>query len=189
MFSAAVVADCELRERFSRFAGCIVRGLTADPEDASAVRRNPQRFVAALLAVWPTRHAHFPGSDGAFRDQLSTLLVIREVGTSDMRPVLSKIMHDDGMSGEVAYALLTRPDRFFVGHIRRLQSAPRSVQEQLLALAVLQRMGEDTRPQLLRLQQREDISPAVRNATETLLRRFRTHQLPQWDDLFDVTSE
>lgn len=189
LFGTAVVADCELRGRFSRYASGVIRGAGVDTADAMAVHRNHQKFVSALTAVWPTRRRHFPGSDGAFREQLSNLLVVEEVKPSSMRPLLAKIIHDDGMSAEVAYALLTRPDSFFELYIRRLHSEARSVRDKILALAVLQRMGDNTRAQLVTLSQRDDLTPSAKAAIQVLLTRSSTNEPPQWDDVIDVTLE
>lgn len=187
LFSTRVVADCEPRGHFSRFVASVIRGSVADPEDADAVRDHQEQFVAALVAIWPTRNARFPGSDGAFRDELSSLLVIPEVGASNMRPLIAKVLKDDGVSSEVAYALLTRPDSFFLPNIRRLQAAPRSAQEEILALAVMQRLGDDTRPHLTRLDQRQDLSPQAKDVVRTLLDRYSKQSSPQWDDMIDVS--
>lgn len=187
LFSAGLVADCELRGRFSSFAAGVIRGSAADPEDALTIRRNHEQFVAALVAIWPTRNTRFPGADGAFRDELSNLLVIPEVEPSDMRPLIAKILKDDGVSVEVAYALLTRPDPFFLPHLRQAQAAARSVQGELLALVVLQRLGDDTRPHLARLDQRSDLTAAEKDVVRTLFGRSSAHQPPQWDDVIDIT--
>lgn len=188
LFSAGVVPNCELRARFSRFASSVIRGTAKEPDDVMTVGRKPREFVAALVAVWPTRDRRFPGADGAFRDELSSLLVAPEIGTAHIRPLIATIIGEDGVTGEVAYALLTRPDPFFVPHVRRSQSEPRSIREELLALAVLQRFGHDTRSQLVAMQRREGLTPTIVATTHELLNRYRMHQPPQWDDVIDVAS-
>lgn len=189
LFSAQVVPNCELRARFSRFAGNVIGGVKADPEDTMAVRANRDQFVAALVKVWPTRNARVPGSDGAFRDELTSLLVTPDVGKAGVRPLISKILREDGVSGEATYALLMQPDPFFAGELHRAESAPRSAREELLAIVVLQRLGEDPRPALNRLGLRHDLTPSMRNTIRTLLDRNRVHQPPQWEDVIDVASE
>ena len=183
------VADCELRARFSRFAGRVVQGNAPDPPDSAAVRVNSGTFVEALVKIWPTRGVHFPGSDGAFRGDLSTLLVRDEVDVAAMRPLIAKILREDGISDETAYALLTRPDPELRDTLRSYASRSASAQEQILALAVLQRLGDDTRSQLEALAERDDLTPAMREAIAKLLDGYRTHNPPQWDDVIDVAFE
>jgi hypothetical protein len=189
LFSARVVPNCEIRARFSRFAGNVIQGVNVDRETALAVRANRDQFVAALVKIWPTRNARVPGSDGAFRDELTSLLVTPDVGKISVRPLISKILIDDGVSGEATYALLMQPDPFFLGQLHRSESAPRSLKERLLATVALQRLGEDPRPTLNRLNQLDDLTPTMRTAIRTLLDRYLAHQPPQWEDVIDVASE
>jgi len=187
LLDADVVADCELRGRFSRYVGSIVRGVAADPDDRAAVRNNGSELVAALARVWPTRgRYHVPGSDGAFRDELSSVLVTADVSTDAMRPLIAKLLREDGVSGEVAYALLTRPDPAIAPELRRLAAAPRSGEEMIRTVAILQRLGDDPVPLLDRPAGRSGLTPAVRDAVHRLIERHRRHEPPTWDDVMDV---
>jgi hypothetical protein len=100
-----------------------------------------------------------------------------------------KILREDGITGEVAYALLTRPDPAMRGALRQYTSARSPVKENLLALAMLQRLGDPTGSELEEIASRKDLTPAMRHSIVTLLNRNRSRTMPQWNDVADVASE
>jgi hypothetical protein len=191
LFSETLVGDCDLRARFSRFSGDVVRGASVADTDANAVRENADAFVRVLLHVWPTNEKRFPGEDGAFRGQLSSLLVRPEIGVRTIRPLVKKIIEEDGLSGEVAYALMTRPDpalRELVA--KHVEDAGLGVTAaNIFAIAILQRLGDNVSARLEALSKREGLSNTKRAVISVLLRKASANEQPSWDDIAGVEQD
>jgi hypothetical protein len=191
LFSDSLIADCSLRAHLSRFTGNVVRGASPTADDVSAVRGNSGTFVKALMRVWPTSGKQFPGEDGAFRSELSSLLVRPELEVSTIRPLFSKIIKDDGLTGEVAYGLLSRPDPVLRPEITRFVEVPDSgvTDANIFAIAILQRLGDDMDSLIEVMSKRDDLSQTKRDVISVLLTKSRAGEQPSWDDISDLEHE
>jgi len=191
LFSDSLIADCSLRAHLSRFTGNVVRGTSQNADDVNAVRGHSGTLVNALMSVWPTSGKRFPGEDGAFRAQLSSLLVRPELEVSAMRPLLSKIIKDDGLTGEIAYALMSRPDPALRPEIARFVEISEAgvTDANIFAVAILQRLGDDVRSLVEALSRRDDLSQTKRDVVLVLLEKSRAGEQPSWDDLSDLEHE
>jgi hypothetical protein len=191
LFSDSLIADCSLRAHLSRFTGNVVRGTSQNADDVNAVRGNSGTLVKALMSVWPTSGKRFPGEDGAFRSELSSLLVTPELEVSTIRPLLSKIIKDDGLTGEVAYGLLSRPDPALRPEIARFVEVSDSgvTDANIFAIAILQRLGDDVDALIEVLSKRDDLSQTKRDVISLLLKKSRAGEQPSWDDISDLEHE
>jgi hypothetical protein len=192
LLSAKVVSDCGVRAHFSSYLGSVVRGVDPVPSDLAVVRKSGKKLVHALAAIWPTKGRAFPGADGALREELSNILVRPELDLCVVRPLMEKILREDGMSGEATYALLTRPDASLLPLVEvraGVSGDDRPSRANIFALAVLQRLGEDVGDRLKALAERNDLTPAMNAAITTLRARLRAQELPEWDDVSDLETE
>lgn len=191
LFSDSLIADCSLRAHLSRFTGNVVRGTSPNDDDVKAVRGNSGTLVKALISVWPTGGKQFPGEDGAFRGELSSLLVRPELEPRTIRPLLSKIIDANGLTGEVAYALMSRPDPTLRPEIMRFVEVSDwgVTDSNIFAIAVLQRLGDDMDSIVEQLSKRDDLSQTKREVISVLLEKSRAGEQPSWDDISDLEHE
>lgn len=187
--SPEVVPDCEARTAFSRFADAVIAGQPVSEHDAAFVRQHEAAFVQALVAIWPVGDRRLPGSDGAYRDEMSALLVRPEISIEAMRPLLLAILNADGPSDELTYALLTRPDAGMSSAVRPYIAESRPLAVRIWATAILQAMGEDVGSMLAAIDARRDLTRAQREVVSTLLRKHRAREKPSWGDVEDLAYE
>lgn len=189
IISSSLVRDCDLRVRFSRYSGDVIRGVPPKPEDATAVRQNAELVVSAMVELWPTDGRRFPGEDGAFRDQISSILTRPELDSAAIRPLLSKIIEDDGVTGEVAYVLMERPDpalRSTLLEYATTSGTEPVSNENIFAMAIVLRLGHDILPEVEKVLRRADLTSTQRTALLTLARKARADEPPSWDDVSDL---
>ena len=189
LFSKDVVPACEQRTSFSRYTGNLIRGIAPVAADAALVAANRKRFVQALAEVWPTHGRRFPGEDGAFREQLTVLLTARELDACSTRPLLEKILRDDGVTGELTYALMMRPDAALRAMIEP-HAVPRSgvTNANIYAVAILQTLGDDVTSELHALATSR-LTSTQRAVVRVLEQKSQTHTKPSWDDILDLETE
>lgn len=186
LFGKKVVAACDQRAAFSRYAGNAIRGIAPATADAAVVAANRKRFVQALAEIWPTRGRRFPGEDGAFREQLTGLLTTRELDACSTRPLLEKILRDDGVTGELTYVLMSRPDAAL-----RAMIAPHTVPKRdvtnanIYAVAILQALGDDVASELHALMTKR-LTLTQRAVVQLLEAKLQKHTKPSWDDVSDL---
>jgi hypothetical protein len=189
LFSKKVVAACDQRASFSRYAGNVIRGITPAAADAAVVAANRKRFVQALAEIWPTRGRRFPGEDGAFREQLTGLLTTRELDACSTRPLLEKILRDDGVTGELTYVLISRPDAALRAMIEPHAVPKRDVTNaNIYAVAILQTLGDDVASELHALMSSR-LTSTQRAVVKVLEEKLRRHEKPSWDDVIDLETE
>jgi hypothetical protein len=191
LFSDSLIADCSLRAHLSRFTGNVVRGTTPNEDDVKAVRGNSEALVNALIRVWPTSGKTFPGEDGAFRDELSSLLVRPELEPKTIRPLLTKILQDDGVTGEVTYALMSRPDPTLRPEIAQFVEVSDAgvTNANIFAIAILQRLGDKVDRVVEELSKRDDLGQTKRQVISVLLEKSRAGEQPSWEDISDLEHE
>lgn len=183
-----LVASCEERAAFAEFFGAAVNGHPVGRPLAATIRRREALVGRVLLAIWPIGDAVVPGSDGAFRETLPEILIRGELTADTVRPLLRRILTTEGVTSDVAFVLLTRPDRQLVSAVRAAGEtalAQGDVSKYLFALAVLQRSGCTVRPAYEALLRR-DLTPAQRRVVQQLLSRLAARERVVWDDVIDL---
>jgi hypothetical protein len=189
LFSKKLVSACEQRASFSRYTGNVIRGIAPAAADVAVVAANRKRFVQALAEIWPTRGRRFPGEDGAFREQLTVLLTTRELDACSTRPLLEKILRGDGVTGELTYVLMSRPDAALRAMIEPHAAPKRDVTNaNIYAVAILQTLGDDVATELHALMSSR-LTATQRAVVQVLEEKLQRHAKPSWDDVVDLETE
>jgi hypothetical protein len=186
-----LIAPCSLRADTSYFIGQVVNDRSVSAHASADIRRHAPVVADALARIWPRPETDVPGTDGAFRDMFSSLLIRPELPVESVRPLLRTLMcRDRRVTSDVAFALLTRPDKALLQDVQSACVAAQRRQDidgWTFALAVLQRLGVGTvARQYETMLARKDLTPQQRGVIQQLADKARTSKVVTWEDVIDL---